>query len=616
MSALSLVTVVWSMIAAVTLLLGFVYAARWLIDREARADLAFTIVAISFVGVSVTELGGMYARDAAEWGVWLRWYHLPLYGLVVGTVAFIDIHLGAGRRWLLWAVVGLRTVILLINLFTPNPNFNFDAIHSMERVPFFGETVSIVGDSEPGRWQFLGTLASLLLVAYVLDASIAAWRRGDADRRRAAILVGGSVFLMTLSASIYAQLVIYDVLQLPFLITIAFLPPLMAMSFELGYDMLRASRLARQLYDSQRRLELAAGSADIGLWEWDGRRGTVFATQKARAIFGLSDGQAGNFRNWLAKIHPDDARRVTQEMSQAVDSGEDYSTEFRIRPDEVKTRWILARGRAEPSEHGRPAQVRGTLRDISEQRHAQDETHELRRELAHAGRVSIVGQLSSSLAHEIAQPLSAILRNAEAAGMLLESKSPDQEELKAIVADILRDDRRARDVIDRLRTLLKRRDVEFQRVDADAVMQDVVSLVRADAASRHVALEHVSTPGLPSVDGDRVQLSQVLLNLVINAMDAVAGLPAVRRVVRLSSRLAPDGQVELSVSDSGPGIAPDVAARIFEPFYTTKSSGLGMGLSISRTIAETHGGTLQVDADDGGGATFRMRLPAWEGPVT
>lgn len=608
-TSLTHVAILWSMIAAGSLLLGFVHVARWLLDRRALADLAFSLVAFSFVGVALIEVGCMHARDAAEWGEWVRWGHLPLFGLVVGTATFIHLFLGTGRRWLLWTLVGMRSLILVIN-FTSHPNVTFAEIATVEKIRFLGALVTVGGETMPGRWQFLGLLSSLLLLVYVLDAAIAKWRAENPDERRGAILIGGSVFLMVLIALSYTQLTIYGFAKLPFVITPAFLPPLMAMSFELGYDMLRASRLARQLHDSRLRLELAAGSAHLGLWEWDGGRGRILATRQACQIFGVPEDQSGDFARWMQKIQPEDAERITGEITRALESGEEYSAEFRISPDGVATRWISAHGRAERSRPGGPALVRGILRDVSEQRRAQDETQELRRELAHAGRVSLLGQLSSSLAHEISQPLSAIQRNAEAAGMLLESGSPDHEELKAIVTDILRDDRRAREVIDRLRTMLKRRATESSPITPDGLLQDVLALVGADAASRGVRVEHRASPGMPTVAGDRVQLTQVLLNLVLNAVDAVAEMPAAQRLVVLSSRLSASGAVELCVTDRGPGIPAGDARKIFEPFFTTKSAGMGLGLAISRTIAEAHDGSLSGQNEPEGGATFCFSLPA------
>jgi signal transduction histidine kinase len=269
----------------------------------------------------------------------------------------------------------------------------------------------------------------------------------------------------------------------------------------------------------------------------------------------------------------------------------------------------MLRGRAERRAASGPVQVRGIVRDVSEARREREEMHELRLTLAHSDRVTMLGQLSSSLAHELSQPLGAILRNTEAAGMILQTETPDLEELKAIVTDIQRDDHRARDVIDRLRSMLKRREAETRPVAADSLVQDVIALVRADAGTRGISLEQLPSPDLPMASGDRVQLSQVLLNLILNAMDAVTGQPPERRRIVVAAGRTDDGQIEIQVTDSGPGMSEDVVRRIFEPFYTTKSEGMGMGLAISRTIAEEHGGSLSVVTSHGEGATFRLRLP-------
>jgi signal transduction histidine kinase len=604
----SSVTILWSMIAAGVLVLGLIHGARWSLERGARADLAFAILAMSFVGVAFAELNMLFAPTAEAWGEWVRWIHLPLFGLVVGTAVFVHLHLGTGRRWLLWSLIAVRAAILGLN-FWLDPNFNFSEIASIHRVLFLGEPVSIVGEAVPGKLQFLGLLGSILLAAFVLDATVTLWRRGGPDDRRRAVLVGGSILVFVMLAVVYVQLVIWQLVHLPFLITPSFLVALLAMSFDLSRDMLGASRLAGEVHEGHRRLELAAAAANLGLWEWDGNSNRIWATRRAREIFGLDDGPSSDYRRWLERVHPDDSERLVSEIRGALQRNEEYAAEFRIDPAGQAQRWVAVRGRAEHVGPDGPVRVRGVMRDVSELKRVEDETHELRRELAHAGRVSMLGQLSSSLAHELSQPLGAILRNAEAAGMMLQSGLPDIEELKAIVADIQRDDRRARDVIDRLRAMLKRREADIQPVAADSLIQDVMALVRADAATRGIALEHGASPNLPLITGDRVQLSQVLLNLVLNAMEAVAGQPPDRRRILLAARQAADGQVEIRVTDSGPGIPADLAKKIFEPFYSTKTAGMGMGLAISRTIVESHGGSLAVDSDGGAGATFRVCLP-------
>jgi two-component system sensor kinase FixL len=225
-----------------------------------------------------------------------------------------------------------------------------------------------------------------------------------------------------------------------------------------------------------------------------------------------------------------------------------------------------------------------------------------------------MGLLASALAHELNQPLGAILRNAETAEILLREPSPDLEELRAIVTDILQDDRRAAAVIDRLRALLKRRSVELCPIALEGMVQDVIALVRPSASARRTALDCVVAPNLPPAVGDRVHLSQVLLNLIVNGMDAMdEGQAQVRRVT-VAARAIAGGMIEVSVTDSGRGLSSQVISKVFDPFFTTKSTGMGMGLPICHTIIEAHGGRIWAENNaDGRGATFRFTLPSAKG---
>ena len=256
---------------------------------------------------------------------------------------------------------------------------------------------------------------------------------------------------------------------------------------------------------------------------------------------------------------------------------------------------------------------RGKLRQALEaKRLAMEQTMELRDTLSHAGRVSLLGQLSSSLAHELSQPLGAILRNAEAAEIMLRHPTPDIDELRAIIDDILRDDHRAGDVIQKLRSLLKKGQLDMRPLDIGNVVRDVIDLLRSDATGRHVHLSADLNPGLPPVLGDRIHLQQVLLNLIVNAMDALDETETGDRQVRVSARLMESGLVEIRVCDNGPGIPHEHLSRLFEPFHTTKRAGMGMGLPVSKTIIEAHRGSLTAENLPEGGACLRFTLQVAE----
>jgi signal transduction histidine kinase len=229
-------------------------------------------------------------------------------------------------------------------------------------------------------------------------------------------------------------------------------------------------------------------------------------------------------------------------------------------------------------------------------------------ELAHVNRFSTAGELTASIAHEMNQPLGAILTNAETADEILNSPSPDIAELKDIVKDILQDDRRAAEVIRRMRSLLKKAPFELKNIDLNDLVRETVELLSALAIARRVELLSLITPDALPILGDRIQLQQVILNLVVNGIDAMKDTPTENRIISiLTSRV--ENFAELSVSDHGPGISEDKLKTVFEPFYTSKAEGMGMGLSIARTIVEAHNGLIWATNRDHGGASFQIRLP-------
>ena len=239
---------------------------------------------------------------------------------------------------------------------------------------------------------------------------------------------------------------------------------------------------------------------------------------------------------------------------------------------------------------------------------ARKQVEEARLELAHASRLSLVGELTASIAHEINQPLGAILSNADAAEMLLESSPPALGQVREILADIRKDDLRASEVIRRMRTLLRKRETERQPVDLNEVSSDVMLLVRAESRRRGVMLEFAPADDLPLVRGDKVHLQQVLLNLIFNGMEAMADLPDEKRVT-VDITINKNSSAEIAVSDTGPGILPDRLPRLFDPFFSTKKEGMGLGLSIARSLVEAHHGKIWAENNPERGATFRFTLP-------
>lgn len=367
------------------------------------------------------------------------------------------------------------------------------------------------------------------------------------------------------------------------------------------------------LREIQIRLTSGAELAGLGFYEMTGGENVTYIDERVRAICGIPPDRAQGVRAlefWFAHIHPDDFARM-QDVHQRLEDGrlERISVEYRYVHPDGREIWIhhLAAVMKRDSA-GRQVHMIGVMRDVTAQKCTELELVQQRMQLAHVARVATVGQLAASLAHELNQPLGAILRNAEAAELLLADQAPDLEELRAILVDIRADDQRAGAVIDRMRDLLRRRTIDRQPLDLRVVSGEVISLARSDAEAHRVRVSLEATPALPPVLGSRVQLQQVLLNLLLNAMDALNGSSPERRHIVVRVQLE-GATVEVSVSDSGPGIPAGKLSQIFEPFFTTKPNGLGMGLAISRSIVEAHGGRFWARNNPGGGAVFTFALP-------
>ena len=259
--------------------------------------------------------------------------------------------------------------------------------------------------------------------------------------------------------------------------------------------------------------------------------------------------------------------------------------------------------------HGKPLHYDGILEDVTELKQAKEEAEKRREEIAHMGRVATMGELSASLAHELNQPLAAILSNAQAALRFLNSDRTDLDEIREILGDIVEDDRRAGKVIARLRSLFTKGDIKMESVDINELIEDVISLMHIDTRVRNVAIETILKPGLPPVLGDRIQLHQVIINLLLNASEALTGIDDYPGKITISTDSTDAEMVKVSVKDNGGGLIEEYITKLTEPFFTTKPEGMGMGLSINQTILDAHMGKLWAENNPDRGATFHFTLP-------
>ncbi len=602
---MSALTVIWSMSAAVSLTLGGIQLVAWLHDRRGRANLIFSIIALAVSVLAMSELALMRMETAEEYARLHRWLHVPLFFVVIGLIAFIWFYFRTGRCWLAWTVVALRAFILVIN-FTTHPSFNYRAITSMVPVRFLGETV-FMPVALPSPWARLGEGSALLGLLFVIDASITLWRKGDADERRRALMMGGSVCLCILFSTINGLLIHTGMAHIPYFVSLFFLMIVMAMGYELSRDMARAARMADELRENAESMTLAATAAKLAFWRWDIDQDKMWVSPNGRALYGILEGSLVTLARFLATLHPEDREAVGENVRSSMETDGIFQCEYRVVLPDGEIRWIAARGEVEFDDHRRSLAMRGVSIDFTERKTAEIEAAQHRNALSHLTRVTTLSELSGSLAHELNQPLASILSNSQAAQRLLAQSPPDVEEVREILIDIVSEDRRAGEIIQRLRSMLKRGESSVHPLPLNEVITEVLHLTRAELISHGVTVTCELASDLPEIPADRIQLQQVLLNLILNGADAMATCEPGTRQLRITTARH-GGMARVSVGDEGTGLATNVE-RLFDPFYTTKTQGLGMGLAICRSIISAHHGRLWAEPHPERGAVFHFEIP-------
>src|SRR6266480_6662456 len=371
---MSWITVIWSVGGGACLTLAFIQFIVWWKNRAARANLVFSVLAIAVASFAALELALMRAQTPEQFGEVVRWLHVPVWVMIASLVVFVRLYLRAGRRWLAWTVVGVRTLSLILN-FTFWPNINFRQITALRHISFLGEPVS-VATGVPNPWMLVAQLSLLLLIIFVSDAMITVWRRGD---RRQALVVGGGILFFVVLGTAEGVAIGWGFISMPVAVSLFYQCLVAAMAYELSYEVLRAAQTTQRLQASEaelretnQRMGLAANAARLVVWTWDILRDEVWLSGKDRTLLGFSQSEKLTAERVRSVVHPEDRQLVGQLVENSLTTGEEIEGEYRVVLGDGKVRWVTRRGRVEFDAHGKPVLERGILMDITERKQAEE----------------------------------------------------------------------------------------------------------------------------------------------------------------------------------------------------------------------------------------------------
>ena len=597
---MSWITILWSMIAAACLTLAAFYCVVWLKQRENWVHLLFSSSAVAAAAIAGFELAMMHAQTVRQYEVLVRWIHVPTWVLIVSLVGFVRLYLRAGRRWLAWTICALRTLVLILN-FIFTPNLNYRQITGLRQFPFGGDIISVpVGVANP--WGLLSQVSLVLLLIFFVDATITVWRRGDRER---ALVVGGSMIFGAILAW-HIPLVIWGVIHVPFFLCFAYSGIVAAMAYELSNDMARAAQLARELEASEKRLNLAADSAGLGLWEWDLNKDEIWVSPTRRAQLGFPLSGKITFEDLSSRWHVDDRDQVREALKDAIENGKDYEAEFRIVLADGSVRWIAARGRVQVNGRRKPIRLLGVSVDITARKQAEtiaqqqrDELEQLRqqrtalleKEVADRARferevIDICAREQRRIAYDlhdgVGQQLVGIALCAKLLEEQLRGERPSEANKAGMIVKLVNDAAR--------QARLTARNLEGADGVGDlktALQSLAISISRNCSVKATITADGSSLPISPPV---AAQLYRIAQEAVHNAVEHGAA-----REVQINLTFNHETMV-LTIRDNGKG-------------FPSNANGKGMGLRIMRYRAQCIGGSCDVQSSSEGTVVrCRVRL--------
>ena len=357
------VTIIWSMIASACLTLAAVHLLIWCHKRTAWANLLFSLSAVATAVLAGFELWMMRAETVGELGLAIRWGHVPFWVVVISLVGFVRLYMRAGRLWLAWTVCGLRTLSLILN-FTFTPNLNYREITGLRHVRFLGETVS-VAEGIPNPWMLIGQASLLLFLIFLVHVTLTLWRQGG---RRTILVLSGTIAFFIAASMVQFVLGFWGSSHLPLMPSVFFLGIVAVMGTEITRDSLRVAQLSDDLRKKDEWLDLAANSAGVGLWLWDLKTNIIWATERARRMYGFPSDELIPFETLLSKLHPDDRDWVAHASQKCLREGADFRYDYRIALPDGSIRWIRVLAKAFLTPTGEPERMMGVSIDITERK--------------------------------------------------------------------------------------------------------------------------------------------------------------------------------------------------------------------------------------------------------
>jgi PAS domain S-box-containing protein len=584
-------------------MLALIHALLWLRDRRRVVYVLSASMALGATLNAVSELMLMFSGDIQTYVVWLKIEVLAVFVLLVSLVWFVYLYFRTASRSMALTITAMWSVSLAINFVAPNSIIFLEITELTSFSTYWGESFYLAsGVRNP--WNTIPDLASLLILGYLVHASVRSWHSGNKHR---AGVVGGASVLFILLGGIHTPLVDAGWVRTPYMVSFAFLAIAAAMSYELVNEVLKSSRYAEKISAVERRWTLLLDKVPVfvaGLGP-DGR--IDYANRLLCEVSGYTAEELSQLH--FTELLPEGERRGADEIFadhlRGLGSPQAPMSMLTRNGSQREVIWSLG---LVADGDGRTTSMLSVGADVTDSVRAQAELQHTQREMDRLMRATLLGEVAAGLAHELNQPLTAILSNAQAAQRMLATGSADLAEIRAIVEDIIADDKRASDVILGLRAMLRRSEGVRQPVDVNAAIRGVGELLNGELRPQNISLQLELEPGIPCVQANAVQVQQVVMNLLLNSIKAMRDTPEDQRWLVVQSQVL-DDTVRVSVIDRGPGIEPGLLSTLFDPFATTRSDGLGMGLAICRRIVEDHGGRISADNKSEGGVVFNFTLP-------